>query len=136
MEKIAAGFVLFRRASNHLEYLLLQTAYGKNHWSPPKEQGESELDTAYRETLEESGINKSDIKVYEDTKRTLNYMVEGKPKIVHYWLAEVNDETDVIMSDEHQDFYWLQIQDACDLAEFKNMQDLLLEYDNFIKKSL
>ncbi|KAF7273545.1 hypothetical protein GWI33_013761 [Rhynchophorus ferrugineus] len=113
MEKIAAGFVLFRRASNHLEYLLLQTAYGKNHWSPPKgyvEQGESELDTAYRETLEESGINKSDIKVYEDTKRTLNYMVE--------------------------DFYWLQIQDACDLAEFKNMQDLLLEYDNFIKKSL
>ena len=31
----AAGFVLFRRVPA-IEYLLMQTSYGKNHWSPPK----------------------------------------------------------------------------------------------------
>lgn len=36
-EKLAAGFVIFRRAAaGNNEYLLLQTSYGKNHWTPPK----------------------------------------------------------------------------------------------------
>ena len=34
----AAGFILFRRAppKNEIEYLLMQTSYGKHHWTPPK----------------------------------------------------------------------------------------------------
>ena len=34
----AAGFILFRRAPPKLEieYLLMQTSYGKHHWTPPK----------------------------------------------------------------------------------------------------
>lgn len=34
--KIAAGFVIFRRVANDIEYLLLQTSYGQHHWTPPK----------------------------------------------------------------------------------------------------
>lgn len=34
--KLAAGLILFRRISTHIEYLLLQTSYGDNHWTPPK----------------------------------------------------------------------------------------------------
>ena len=32
----AAGFILFRRPNNVIEYLLMQTSYGKHHWTPPK----------------------------------------------------------------------------------------------------
>lgn len=31
----AAGFVIFRRNPD-IEYLLMQTSYGKHHWTPPK----------------------------------------------------------------------------------------------------
>lgn len=33
---VAAGFVIFRRHSNNIQYLLLQTSYGEQHWTPPK----------------------------------------------------------------------------------------------------
>lgn len=96
--------------------------------------GESDLDTAYRETLEESGFHQADIKVFEDSKKTLNYLVNNKPKIVHYWIAElINEHAKVKLSDEHQAFKWLELKEACELAGYKDMQDMLLEYDKFIK---
>lgn len=135
--KVAAGFVVFRRISNGIEYLLLQTSYGIHHWTPPKghvDPGESDLETAYRETREESGLEQSDIKVYEDTKKTLNYKVKGKPKVVHYWLAElVNPSAKVKLSNEHQDFKWLSLKEACELSGYKDMQDVLVDFDNFLK---
>jgi len=33
---VAAGFLVFRRIKGNIEYLLLQTSYGENHWTPPK----------------------------------------------------------------------------------------------------
>ena len=35
-EKVAAGFVIFRRLGKEIQYLLLQTSYGQHHWTPPK----------------------------------------------------------------------------------------------------
>lgn len=32
----AAGLVIYRRISQNIEYLLLQTSYGEYHWTPPK----------------------------------------------------------------------------------------------------
>ncbi|CAG9762630.1 unnamed protein product [Ceutorhynchus assimilis] len=137
--KVAAGFVIFRYVSNNIEYLLLQTSYGIHHWTPPKghvDPGETDLVTAYRETIEESGLQKSDIKVYEDTKMTLNYQVKGKPKIVHYWLAElINPSAKVKLSHEHQDFKWLPLKEACEIVGYKDMQDVLVNFENYLKKN-
>ena len=70
--------------------------------------------TALRETVEESGLKKDDLKIYNDVKRVLNYKVKGVPKVVTYWLAElVNPKAEVILSDEHQVFKWLNLEDAC-----------------------
>jgi bis(5'-nucleosidyl)-tetraphosphatase len=89
---------------------LLQTSYGEHHWTPPKghvDPGETEMATAIRETVEESGLKKGDLKIYEDVKRILNYKVKGKPKVVTYWLAElVNPQAKVKLSEEHQDYKW------------------------------
>ncbi|KAL1513069.1 hypothetical protein ABEB36_002545 [Hypothenemus hampei] len=135
--KVAAGFVIFRQISSKIEYLLLQTSYGIHHWTPPKghvDPGETDLATAYRETEEESGLIKSDIKVYDETKKTLKYNVNGKPKTVHYWLAElINPSATVKLSNEHQNFKWLPLKEACEIVEYKDMQSLLTEFEGFIK---
>ncbi|XP_068958012.1 bis(5'-nucleosyl)-tetraphosphatase [asymmetrical] isoform X3 [Petaurus breviceps papuanus] len=94
----ACGFIIFRRPripkvdNKAIEFLLLQTSYGTNHWTPPKghvDPGESDLETAFRETREEAGLDASQLKIIEGFKSELNYVVNSKPKTVIYWLAEM-----------------------------------------------
>lgn len=102
------------------------------------DRGETdEMVTAFRETEEESGLRKSDLKVYTDAKKTTSYKVKGKPKTVIYWLAElINPSATVQLSDEHQDFKWLSIQNACLYAKYDEMVDVMLFCDNYIKCNL
>ncbi|KAL9986381.1 hypothetical protein ACROYT_G000520, partial [Oculina patagonica] len=134
----AAGLIIFRRRSfkGPFEYLLLQTSYGRHHWTPPKghvDPGESDLQTALRETEEESGLKQSYLNVMETIKKTLNYEVRGKPKTVIYWLAEVKDyNVPIRLSDEHQDFKWLTVEGACELLH-DTTGDALREADQEIR---
>ncbi|KAF2904717.1 hypothetical protein ILUMI_01454 [Ignelater luminosus] len=139
--KTAAGLVIFRRCTNMVQYLLLQTSYGEHHWTPPKghvDPGETdEMVTALRETEEESGLVESDLKIYKDSKRILNYSVRGSPKTVIYWLAElINSNARVKLSEEHQDYKWLELEEACTFGNYSDMQEMLKYFDNFIKTKL
>ncbi|KAL3275497.1 hypothetical protein HHI36_020257 [Cryptolaemus montrouzieri] len=129
MPKVAAGFLIFRRFTGIIEFLLLQTSYGEHHWTPPKghtKRRETDLQAAYRETEEEAGFTESDFKIFENEKYVLNYEVKGKPKVVYYWLAELTDENaHVKLSDEHQDFKWLSLKEACELCKYEDMIELL-----------
>ncbi|XP_052717054.1 bis(5'-nucleosyl)-tetraphosphatase [asymmetrical]-like [Crassostrea angulata] len=140
-QKVAAGFLVFRRLGKEIQYLLLQTSYGENHWSPPKghvDPGETELQTALRETEEEAGLKESDFTMYTEFQRTLNYEVQGKPKRVVYWLSELkNPSTPVTLSDEHIDFKWLNLPQALNYVEkYKDFQQVLNDADTFIKSNL
>lgn len=96
--------------------------------------GESELQTALRETQEEAGINEQSFSIISDFKHTLNYDVKGRPKRVVYWLAELKDPNcPVVLSDEHQSYVWVELERALAVAQFSDMQKLLKEADNFIK---
>uniref|UniRef100_A0A069DN41 Bis(5'-nucleosyl)-tetraphosphatase [asymmetrical] n=1 Tax=Panstrongylus megistus TaxID=65343 RepID=A0A069DN41_9HEMI len=133
----AAGFLLFRRKEN-IEFLLLQASYRDHHWSPPKghvEKGEDDLTAAYRETDEEAGIKRNQISI-QDFKDELHYCVDGKPKIVTYWLAELIDkEFEICISHEAQQYKWAEISEACRLAHFPDMQALLKRaFDHVTKK--
>ncbi|RUS79446.1 hypothetical protein EGW08_012787 [Elysia chlorotica] len=134
---VAAGFIIFRKLQNETEYLLLQTSYGQNHWTPPKghvDPGESEFETALRETEEEAGIRKNQMKIVEDFQRTLNYSVNGKSKRVVYWLSELcNPEDPIKLSHEHIDFKWQKLDNACQLAQFSDMVELLKEVDSHLQ---
>lgn len=135
--KAAAGLVIFRKIAGTVEYLMLQTSYGIHHWTPPKghlDPGESEMTAALRETEEEAGLKKSDLNIIENTKYTIKYNVNGKPKTVTYWLAElINPQTKVKLSDEHQDYKWLNIEEACKYGQFKEMQDTLNFFNDQLK---
>ncbi|XP_031846944.1 purine phosphoribosyltransferase family protein Apf [Nomia melanderi] len=140
MAKRACGFVVFRRAQGIIEYLMLQVSYGQHHWTPPKghvDPGESDMETALRETKEEAGLLATDLKVFEDAKQELNYSVNGTPKIVIYWLAELlNSNKPIQLSDEHQTFKWLPLEEACAISEYKDMQNTLKNFNDYILKNL
>ena len=91
------------------------------------------MQTALRETEEESGLKQNSLNVKESIKKTLNYKVRGKPKTVIYWLAELKDYNDPIrLSNEHRDFKWLTVEGACELLHDAT-GDALREVDQEIR---
>lgn len=88
--------------------------------------GEDDLTTALRETKEEAGLGAEHLRVVDGFVQELRYEVRGKPKQVLYWLAELRDpRTEVTLSDEHQDYRWARLEEACTLAQYKDLQDTL-----------
>ncbi|XP_047536222.1 bis(5'-nucleosyl)-tetraphosphatase [asymmetrical] isoform X1 [Vanessa atalanta] len=128
----AAGLVIYKKSNQIINFLLLQTSYGEHHWTPPKghvDPGESDWITALRETKEEAGLSENELEIYKDISKTLNYQVKGKPKAVVYWLAQVKDpDQNVILSNEHQDFKWLPLEQAQEISGFQDMKNLLAEF--------
>lgn len=99
--------------------------------------GESDMESALRETQEEAGFLPSDLIIFEDAKQELNYEVNGKPKTVVYWLAElVNIDKPIQLSHEHQAFKWLPLQEACSVAKYQDMQNTLKNFNEYILKYL
>lgn len=88
--------------------------------------GEEDLITALRETKEEAGLGAEQLQVLDGFVQELRYEVRGRPKEVLYWLAELRDPgTAVTLSDEHQDYRWARVEEACTLAQYKDLQDTL-----------
>lgn len=95
--------------------------------------GENDLETALRETREETGIEASQLTIIEGFRRELNYVARQKPKTVIYWLAEVKDyNVEIRLSQEHQAYRWLGLEEACQLAQFKEMKATLQEGHQFL----
>ncbi|KAL7854066.1 hypothetical protein AOLI_G00209100 [Acnodon oligacanthus] len=139
----ACGFIIFRRLAqcpppDSIEYLLLQTSYGEHHWTPPKghvDPGEDDLTTAWRETQEEAGLGKEHLRIVDGFLQRLHYEVRGREKEVLYWLAELRDPSmNVTLSDEHQDYCWAKLEEACRLAKYKDLQDTLKGVQHFLEK--
>lgn len=99
--------------------------------------GESDMETALRETKEEAGLVASDLKIFEDAKEELKYDVGGQPKIVIYWLAELlNQDKPIQLSAEHQAFKWLRVDEACSVAKYQEMQHTLKSFHDYIHKNI
>lgn len=94
------------------------------------------METALRETQEEAGIAAGQLTVIEGFRMELNYVARKKPKTVIYWLAEVKDyDVEIRLSQEHQAYRWLGLDEACQLAQFKEMQAALQKGHQFLCSS-
>lgn len=136
----ASGLIIFRRIFNNpIEYLLLQTSYGSHHWTPPKghvEEGETDEQTALRETEEEAGIVAESLKIIKDFKVVLKYPVKGVLKTVIYWLAELRDQDfKVKLSNEHQHYEWANIDRACELVYYHDTQSALKSAEKYLEEN-
>ena len=96
---------------------------------------ESPLQAAERETREEAGLDKHDLEYYEKFVEKTTYNVKGKPKDVYYYLARLlNPQQKINLSDEHQNLSWSDLQAACRLVKYENMQNILRNAEEFIRK--
>ncbi len=111
---LAAGCLVTRQGELGLEVLLVHRPR-YNDWSLPK--GKADVDehltlTAVREVLEETGVTVA-------LRRPLpprRYDVDGVPKVVHYWRAEVVSEGVFVANDEVDAIRWLSVDEAAALA--------------------
>jgi len=129
----AAGFVLARVVEGTAQYLLLKSA-AHGDWGFPKghaEPGESDMQTARRELMEETGID--EVAVTEGFKQTVTYKVAGQigdpiPKTVVYFLATTGRD-DHVRSNEHDATGWFEYKQAQSLIRHEELRTLLAEAD-------
>lgn len=137
MEK-SCGIILF----NDNKVLLLQhndTGNTRGHWDFPKghmERGESEIQTALRELEEETGLK--DLKLFSDFSHKISYNLikDGKEirKEVIFFVG-ITIETKIILSEEHQDYVWLNYDSAMERLTYNSAKEsLAILYKFYLEK--
>ncbi len=138
----SAGAVIFRKEEGKTYYLLLHYPTGsrttKDYWDFPKghiAKGEKLIDTAKRETEEETGL--ADIEFLGGFKTWIKYFFkdQGKTvmKIVTFYLAETKTK-DVKVSFEHIGYKWLPYREALKQVMFKNAKEILKKANDFLSE--
>ena len=133
MEK-SFGIIIFR-SNTEIEYLLLET---KNYWGFPKghaKEDETEIESAIRETVEETGIKKLEIQkgFYKIIKYEYFNRGKGVEKTVAYFLAKTKQK-EVRISDEHVGYIWANYLEARNKVNHMNSKKLLDAANEFLTK--
>jgi 8-oxo-dGTP pyrophosphatase MutT (NUDIX family) len=137
----ACGSIVFRREKGKILFLLMKSRRW-GHWDFPKghaDAAETEMQTAIRETEEETGIK--GLKFLPGFREALQYQVditgdrtESGLKESVYSLAE-SPSDNVIISHEHTDYKWLPFKQALSLIKFANSRAMLKHANDFLLKS-
>ena len=132
-EEVSAGIILFNEIVDK-EFLLLN--YPSKHWDFVKgkmEKDETQLETALRETKEETGI--SDVEFIDGFKEEIEYNFYADNQEIHkkviFFLGKTKT-IDIILSHEHLDFIWLDFNNALEKITYKNAKNLLKKSRNFL----
>ena len=130
----SCGFILL----NFDSFLLLQ--YPQGHWSFPKghvEKGDADHhSTASRELTEETGITDITIDAEWTQKTEYTFFRKGRetPKEVFWYLAET-DELEVNLSKEHNNYLWLQFNEAEEQITFEQEKELLRSARRYLRSN-
>ena len=137
-EQKSAGIVLFRNDSDKNEFLLLN--YPQGHWDFVKgkiEQNETSHETALRETKEETGI--TNIEFVDGFEESVEYDFRFKKEDIHkkviFFLAKTN-EKNIKLSHEHNDYLWLEYNDALKKTTFENAKNVLTKANEFLLSTI
>ncbi len=93
-------------------------------WTLPKgklDAGESFEEAALREIEEETGIRARLVRELPET----HYEVRGRPKVVRYWLMEVESDPGFVPNDEVDELRWLEPAQASALLSYERDRDVL-----------
>ena len=93
-------------------------------WTLPKgklDPGESFEEAALREVEEETGLRAHLVRELPTT----NYEVNGRPKIVRYWLMDVDYEAPFVPNDETDALRWVAPDEALRLLTYDRDRDLV-----------
>lgn len=136
----SSGAVVYRIINNATRFLLIKNKRSSN-WGFPKghlEQGETNIEAASREVLEETGIH---IKIHSGFESVSRYKIKNKiDKKVSIFVAATDDTNTVIQEEEIEDYVWLSYNKAMMCLGFDNDKMILkkaykfLLSNNFISK--
>lgn len=132
--EISCGTILYTRVDGELQYVVLREpvngycGFPKGHM----EAGESERQTAIRETWEETSVN---AEIVGDFRRETAYSLRrGGYKKVTYFLARFFDQTPAHNPDfEYLEVMLLPYAKAYAALTHENMKAFLAEADAYIK---
>lgn len=116
----SCGAIVYRKFHGNTEILLIKHL-NSGHWSFPKghvEAGETEVETAHREVLEETGI---DVLIYPTFRETVTYYPKRDIfKEVVYFLAKAKNHDFTPQEDEIAQIRWAEIDLAVQLLTYEN----------------
>ena len=137
IEETSAGIVLFRKEETKKMFLLLH--YPSGHWDFVKgkmEKEESPMETAIRETKEETGI--IDISFLDNFEEWIEYNFQYKGELVHkkvvFFLAETKTK-EVKISEEHLSYTWKEYNEAMEKTTFDNAKTILTKAQELLSKT-
>jgi len=140
-KQIVAGFVVYRRTHEGTKYLLLYRR--GNYWNFPKghfEMGERGLDTALRETEEETGLKRLDLRIIPGFRAYEKFSFRRGQQTIHdtviLYLAETKNPRVVISPREHSGFAWFLYQDALRALgnKYLGTKRVLKQADDFLHR--
>jgi 8-oxo-dGTP pyrophosphatase MutT (NUDIX family) len=148
-KEVSAGIVVYRRTKDGVRYLLLY--HGGRYWNFPKghiepihaegdsAQQEKSLDAALRETEEETGLQRKDLRIDTSFRvvEQYSFVKRGRQvsKKVIFFLAESKKRM-VTISHEHEGFGWFRYRDAHALLEhYKDSEEILRKAKGFITRA-
>ena len=138
IEETSSGVVLFRKENEKILFLLLH--YPSGHWDFVKgkiEEGESLLETAIRETKEETGI--LDVNFLDNFEEWIQYSFQFQGELIQkkvvFFLGETKTK-DVKISHEHVNYTWMDYSTAMEKTTFKNAKTVLSKSYALLSKTL
>jgi len=135
LKEYSFGIIPFFRNKKGIQFLLVQHRAG--HWGFPKgraEPGETPIQAAHREFVEETGIE--DYSVIDGIEFEEHYVKvrdnKERPKTVHYFLAEAKSRDVSIPEHELKAYRWEDFEAAHDLVTHDGAKRVLKEANEFL----
>lgn len=135
MEEASFGIIPLHKKDNQWEVLLIQHVQG--HWTFPKghaEEGESALQTAERELLEETGLRVKTLLNNAPILETYHFSKQQQhiKKTVAYFIAEV-EGTLSLQKEEVLNAKWVVLTEAPSHLTFVSAQALCKRVSNLVR---
>lgn len=128
------GSLVFKIDKNIIYYLIIKQKMA--HYGFPKghkESNETDIETAKREVLEETGIY---INIYEDYYFTNSYYPNINTfKKVKYYLSEAINYNYKKQDEEIDEIFWLDYNQALKIITFENDKKMLKHFNNILIKN-
>lgn len=129
MEEKSCGTVPYRKINDSIEFLLVKHNSEDYHYGFPKghvEGNETELETAKRETLEETGFS---CEIDASFRKEISYVLKsGIKKTVVFYLAKVTSKGDVPTTPhEIVSLHWNNFEKTLTLLTFEDQKNILKE---------
>lgn len=134
MREKSCGTVTFTIADGEIKYLLTKTDYGVYGFAKGHvEDGESERQTAIRETWEETSVNP---KIVNGFRKTIEYTLKnGNEKTVVFFLGDFGTQQPCHNDGfENMTYKILPYEEALELLTFDNTKRILKSAHAFLTK--